>query len=159
MPFQPLYMYYIGIWWIPQLLSLCMLASRSRVRRAYPWASSIELSTVVPVLYIPVMTVRTGVLNGMLVVVSSVVDNCPRTPAPLRACRELSVARRELATSFPSTMSMAAVYSVFGNTRNVTNSTTAIIMHKKKTLKTEYDDIVDDAVYAWLLGDSRSTVL
>jgi len=125
-----------------------MLASRSRVRRAYPWASSIELSTVVPVLCIPVMMVRTGVLNGMLVVVSSVVDKSPRTPAPLRACRELSVARREFTTSFASTMSMAAVYSSSGNAKYVPNSTAAITMHKKKPLKTEYDDIVDDVVYA-----------
>jgi hypothetical protein len=49
--------------------------------------------------YIPVMTVRAGVLRAMLVVASSVVDGWQCAPAPLRVCRELSVARREFATT------------------------------------------------------------
>jgi hypothetical protein len=49
--------------------------------------------------YIPVRMVRTGVVIGTLVVVSSVVEKSPRTPSPLRAYRELRVARREFMTT------------------------------------------------------------
>ena len=51
-------------------------------------------------LYIPLIIVVTGgVLSGMSVDLSSVVDGSSRTPDPFKACRELSVARKELATT------------------------------------------------------------
>jgi hypothetical protein len=43
--------------------------------------------------------VRVGAFIGTLVVVSSSVDWSSRTPPRLRACRELSIARREFTTT------------------------------------------------------------